>query len=90
MPVSRVFLKPRSVELPSQGDYEFVPLVRVYEADSAANLESQLNAEFGVQSTSTTEFYVIEDIEYQVRYKPAPMAEWRYSALVWATKVRIV
>lgn len=81
------FLRPRSVQLPPQGAYDYIPVVKLYESDSAAGLEALLSGGFGVESLDPDNYYVIESIEYEVEYKPAPMAEWRYSALVWATQV---
>lgn len=88
------FLQPRSVSLPSQGAYQFVPTFFVREADSAAALEALLNVESGVQATDPDNYWVIEEIEYQVTVtklasgnKPAQM---KYSAMIWATRVEII
>ena len=94
MPVDRAYLKPRSVDVPPQGDFTFPPVVRLFEADSALGLELLLAADFSVQQTSITEFWVIEAIQYAttvIRQEsgmhPAVVL---YSALVWATKVEKV
>ena len=94
MPVSRSFLQPRSVTKPSQGDFQYTPIVEIFEADSAAGLQALLVADVGAQSVDNENFWVIESIEYQVAVpKPAigmNPAEMKYSALVWATQVKKV
>ena len=91
MPVDRAYLKPRSVDVPPQGDFVFPPVVKIFESDTAAGLEALLDADFSIQQQSITEFWVIESIQYavtvirpEVGMNPAVV---RYSALVWATKV---
>jgi hypothetical protein len=94
MPVDRAYLKPRSVDVPPQGDFVFPPVVKIFESDTAAGLEALLDADFGIEQQSITEFWVIESIQYAV----VVTAMWAgmtppvllYSALVWATKVEKV
>ena len=88
--VDRAFLKPRSVELPSQGDFQFTPIIRVFDEATPAALQAAMTADFGVQQQSTTDYYVIEEIDYQVYNTLSPMAETRYSAMVWGTEIKIV
>lgn len=94
MPVDRAYLKPRSVDVPPQGDFVFPPVVKLFEADTAAGLQALLDVDFGIEQQSITEFWVIESIQYAV----VVTAMWSgmtppvllYSALVWATKVEKV
>lgn len=94
MPVDRAYLKPRSVDVPPQGDFAYPPVVKLFEADTAAGLEAMMDADFGIQRQSITEYWVIESIQYAV----VVTAMWSgmvppkllYSALVWATKVEKV
>lgn len=94
MPVTRAYLKPRSVERPPQGDFSYLPVVKLHEADTAAGLEALMDTEFGVNSLATTELWVIESIEYQVAVlKPAVgmnPAQLSYSALIHATRAKKV
>ena len=89
--VDRAFLKPRSVDAPPQGDHTFIPKVVVLEADSAAGLSALLSADFATNAASSTAYWVIESVKYQVVVtQPAvgmQPAELRYSALVHATQV---
>lgn len=87
----RGFLRPRSVIEPPQGDFIYLPVVKLYESDTSAGLEALLNIGAGFQSADTDWYWVIEDIEYQVAVvrpeigmNPAVLS---YSALVWATQV---
>ena len=88
--VDRAFLKPTSVNIPPQGDFSFLPVVKAFEADSIAALNALLDVDFGVQAQSTTEYWVVEDVKYQVFLTPPPMPAVKYSALVHATKVNRV
>ena len=94
MPVDRAYLKPRSVDVPPQGDFVYPPVVKIYEADSAAGLEALLSADFGIQQQSITEFWVIESIQYATTVLAQELgmqvAVVKYSALVHATKVEKV
>ena len=94
MPVSRAFLKPRSVDIPPQGDYEYLPIIRLVESDSAAGLEALLSTGFGVDSQSVYELYVVESVEYSTTVVKFAVGmnpgEVLYSALVWATQARRV
>ena len=94
MPVDRAFLQPRSVAAPPQGDFTFPPVVKIYEADSAAGLELLMDGDFSIQAASIAEFWVIESVQYattvvkpEVGMNPAVVL---YSALVWATQVKKV
>ena len=87
MPVTRAFLKPRSVDGPPQGDFVYVPLFLFFESTTLAGLRAQLDAETQLQQQSTLELYVIEEIEYQVVVtQSGPNPGMLYSAMVWATK----
>ena len=94
MPVSRAFLKPVTVEPLPQGDFEYGPVVNVYESDTAQGLEDLMAGAATTNAQATDWFWVIESVQYQVVVtKPAVgnnPAEMLYSALVWATQVRKV
>jgi hypothetical protein len=94
MPVDRAYLKPRSVDVPPQGDFVFPPVVKIFESDTAAGLEALMDADFGIQQESITEFWVIESIQYSVSVIKLETGAndhmALYSALVWATKVEKV
>jgi hypothetical protein len=94
MPVDRAYLKPRSVDVPPQGDFVFPPVVKIFEAGTAAGLQALLDADFGIEQQSLTEFWVVESIQYAVVVTAMTSgmtpAELLYSALVWATKVEKV
>lgn len=94
MPVSRAFLKPRSVDIPPQGDYQYLPIIRLVEADSASGLEALLSTGFGIDSQSVDELYVVESIQYSTTVAKAAQgnnpAIVLYSALVWATQAKRV
>lgn len=79
------YLKPRSVDLPSQGQFEFRPHVKMFDADSPAALELELNNFFSIQSLDADNKWVVEDIQYAVGPPPAP----RHLALVRLTQVII-
>jgi hypothetical protein len=89
--VSRVFLKPRSVQEPYEGDFQYLPIVKIYEADTAAALEAQMSLDFGIESESLTQYTVVESIQYSVAViKMETGANDHmalYSALVHATQV---
>lgn len=94
MPVTRAFLRPVTVEPPPQGDFEYIPEVYGYEGDTMAELIDAMNGGVGTQSTDLENYFVVEDIQYQVAVtKPAVgnnSAELLYSAMVWATRVHKV
>jgi hypothetical protein len=89
--VDRAFLRPRSVAEPPQGDFRYLPEVRIYTDTTAAGLQAQLDIEFDVSAASVQELWVIESIQYAVVVtQPGPNPDMEYSALVWATKVERV
>ena len=87
--VDRAWIKPKSVDIPPQGDFTFLPVVKAFEDTTLAGLNSQLAADFPTRAQSTQELWVLEEIEYQVSVtKPAlggMPAELHYSAMIWAT-----
>jgi hypothetical protein len=89
--VSRVFLKPRSVQEPYQGDFQYVPIVKIYEAATAAALEDMMSVNFTVESQDTTQYLVIESIQYSTVVVQTMLGGnppiLRYSALLHATQV---
>lgn len=90
MPVTRAFLKPASMEHAApQGDFQYLPVIRLYEASTAAQLEADMNAQFGGQSADDTAYFVIESIQYQVAVTRLHnnQPDVRYSALVHATSM---
>lgn len=94
MPVTRAFLKPRSVDTPPQGDFEFLPQVTLYESDTAAGLEAAMDIGATNQSQDLDNYWVVESVEYQVAVlqhaigmNPAVLS---YSALVWSTRAHRV
>lgn len=88
--VDRAFLRPRSVIEPPQGDYQYFPIVRFYEDTTRAGLQAQMNVTFSVDAQSLSEFWVIEQVEFDVEVtKPAVggnPAELIWTAMVWATQ----
>jgi hypothetical protein len=91
---NRAFLQPTTVREPAQGDFRYLPVVRLYEAPTAAALEVLLSGQFLINQQSITEYWVIEDIKYAVvvtqEIDGMNPPELLYSALVWATKVEII
>ena len=90
MAVNRAFLKPRSVDKPPQGDFEYIPIMLVVESDSAAGLEDELNIGTTTQAQDTTAYYVVESVQYSttvlqqaVGMNPAVV---KCSALIWITR----
>jgi hypothetical protein len=88
--VANSFLKPRSIALPTQGAFKFVPEVIIHESDTAAGLAALLNGDVVVQSSDLDNFYVVEHVEYQVAVLQ-PMLGGNppilsYSALVHLTR----
>ena len=61
-----VYLQPKSMDMPVQGDWEFFPVFKLLEDTTMAGLQAQLNVDVGIQSQSAPDYYVIEEIEYQV------------------------
>ena len=91
MPVSRAYLKPRSVDQPPQGDFEYLPIIKGFEDSTLAGLNAQLDAEKQVQAQSVDYFYVVEEIEYQVVVtKLGPNPDMLYSAMVFGWEIRKV
>jgi len=94
MPVDRAYLKPRSVDVPPQGDFVYPPVVKLFESDTSAGLQALLNADFGIDQQDLTAFWVIESVQYAVAVTKMAQgnnsAELLYSALVWATRVEKV
>ena len=84
------YLKPKSVDLPSQGAFEFRPVVLIFEEMSAAALQVSMTAAMVAQTVDATQYFTIESIDYEVTYKPPPMDLMSYSALVHATEVKII
>ncbi len=84
------FLKPRSVELPAQGDFSFTPVILVFDEATPQLLEAAMNVSVTAQGQDTTQWAVIEEIEYQVYTTVAPMPVNRFTAMVWATQVDII
>jgi hypothetical protein len=91
---NRAFLQPTTVREPSQGDFTYLPVVKLYEATTAAALEDLMSVDFGINQQSITEYWVVEEIKYEVVVTAMKSgmtpAELLYSALVWATKVEII
>jgi hypothetical protein len=88
---SRAFLKPRSVQEPSQGAHSYLPVVRVLEADSAAGLEAAIAGGVQVESQDTTAYWVVESVQYSTAVVQTMLGGnppiVRYSALLHATKI---
>jgi hypothetical protein len=88
------WLHPRSVSLPSQGAYQFLPKVILHEAATAAELQDLLNVGAISQSTDPDNYYVVESIEYQVAVLQTMLGGnppiLSYSALVRLTQVQII
>lgn len=88
---NRGFLRPRSVDDPAQGDFLYLPVFFIREADTAAELETLLNLNAGIQSQDPDWYWVIEDVEYQTtvldQEQGMQPAVLKYSALIWATQV---
>lgn len=84
------FLKPRSVELPSQGDFTFTPLILVFDEATPQLLQAAMNLGALAQGQDVTQWAVIEEIEYQVYTTPNPQSANRFTAMVWATQVDII
>ena len=85
----RAFLRPNSMDMPVQGDWEFKPIFKLFEDDTMAGLQAQLDVGLTIQQQDPTDLYVIEEIEYQVTVtklasgnKPA---ELLYSAMIWGS-----
>ena len=87
MPVSRSFLRPKSVDEPPQGDFEYIPIIQGFEDTTLAGLNAQLSLDRQARAQSVTSYYVIEEIEYQVVYTPMNTL---YSCMIWATEIRRV
>lgn len=94
MPVSRAFLKPNSVNAPTQGDFEYIPEVYGYEDATLAGLVGQINLAINTLSTDLDNFYVVEDVQYQTAVLSLELgmnpASVSYSALVRVTRVHRV
>lgn len=94
MPVTRAFLRPKSVNEPPQGDFEYIPLFQAFEDTTLAGLNAQLDLDIQAQAQSTTSYYVIEEIEYQVVVTQPKTGmvgpELLYSCMIWATEIRKV
>ena len=92
--VDRAWLRPVSVREPPQGDFAYLPVVIAFEDTTLAGLEAQMDADFPTRAQTATEYWVLEQIQYQVSVtKPAiggNPAELHYSAMVWLTKVEKV
>jgi hypothetical protein len=88
---NRAFLKPRSVQEPYEGAFSYLPVVRTYEADSAAGLEALMSAGVQVESQDTTAYWVVESVQYSTAVVQTMLGGnppiVRYSALLHATKI---
>lgn len=92
--VNRAYLRPRSVDNPPQGDFQYSPAMVILEDTTQAGLQAQLVSEFNTNAQDMDRFWVIEQVEYTVVVtNPATgvsPAKLLYSVLVWATKAEKV
>ena len=88
MPRTR-YLKPKSVEHSTQGDFTYYPRFFLLEDTTMAGLQSQIDFQVNVDAFNVGSFWVVEEIEYQVTFAPTPMDNDRviYSCMIWATEV---
>jgi hypothetical protein len=63
---NRAFLRPNTMNMPVQGDFEFKPLIIFYEDTTMAGLQAQVVAGAAIQQQNPTDLFVVEEIEYQV------------------------
>ena len=87
---NRAFLRPRSVDDPPQGDYEYKPRIIGFEDVTLAGLLAKILASTEFQALSLDVFWVVEEIEYEVVVTKLAVgglpAELNYSCLVWYTE----
>jgi hypothetical protein len=91
----RKFLKPRSVDIPPQGEFHYIPIIIVHESDTAQGLEDLFDLGLTrYQAETPLDFYVVESVSYtvsviveQMGSTPAVMS---YSALAWVTQCKRV
>lgn len=62
----RAFLRPKSMDMPTQGDWEFRPIVVFLEDSTMAGLQAQVDAGTIIQQQDPTDLYILEEIEYEV------------------------
>jgi hypothetical protein len=89
----RKFLKPRSVDIPPQGEFYFIPIIIVHEADTAQGLEDLFDLGMArYQAETPLDFYVVESVSYTVNVLVAQSggtpAVMSYSALAWVTQCK--
>jgi hypothetical protein len=87
------WLRPRSINLPSQTNAEYTPIVVIKEAATAIELQDLLNVDAGIRADDTDNYFVVESVDYQVAVlqpmiggNPAILS---YSALVHISRAEI-
>jgi hypothetical protein len=88
------WLRPRSVNLPSQTAAQYTPIVVLKEAATLADLQDLLNVDAGIRAEDTDNYYVVESVEYQVAVLQSMLGGnppiLSYSALVHISRVEIL
>jgi hypothetical protein len=54
------------MDMPVQGDFEYTPLVILFEDSTMDGLQVQMNVSAQIQGQDIDDFFIIEEIEYQV------------------------
>jgi len=90
--MARVYLKPKSVDLPSQGDYLYQPRTKFFENTDQTLLETDVNNWLSTTQLALIDtFIVIEHIDYEpVTTRdslPAPVV--RHCCMVHYTEVQV-
>lgn len=81
------FLRPRSVIAPPQGALTYTPKIVFLEDSSLAGLQAQVDATTGTQSIDADNYYVLEQVQYQVMTsKLGPGPDTIYTCMIWLTK----
>ena len=84
------FLKPKSVDEPYQGAFQYRPLVRVFDEASPAALETAMTTALSIQEVDPTRYIVVEQIQYETYVTVPPMPVNRFTCMVWYTEVEVI
>ena len=80
------------MNMPVQGDFEYSPLFVFLEDATMVGLQAQLSAEVTNQAEDVTDYFMVEQIQYQVSViKPAVGMNdqvMSYSCMIWGSHAR--
>ena len=79
------------MEVPPQGSFRYYHEIRVFEADSAAELETLVNnaVDIGLAGDSDN-WWIVESVDYEIYTTPPPMPTVKFTVLIHGARAEKV